>query len=307
MMNLGSVFKPSGPHSAALTGISMILCANFIFSFIDTGSKWLALFGLPALQLAFMRYAGHFAISIAIFGRNGFNTSAIYCNQMPLVIIRAFCLMLATALNFFAIRYLSLSLTSTILFSAPLIVCALSWPLLKEPVGLFRWSAILLGFGGIVIAIQPFDAEFHWAVFLSITGAISFAFYSLLTRKLADQVDANNMQFWSGFIGTFTLLPFAMISWQNPQDLFQWLVLLSLGVSGWSGHQLMTNALKHAPANLLLPFGYSFILYLTIWSYFVFDEIPDFWTIIGAMIVVAAGLIIWLREKHLSEAAKRKR
>lgn len=302
MIHLGSVFKPSDPRSAALTAISMILCANLIFSFIDTGSKWLALFGLPALQLAFMRYAGHFAISMAIFGYRGFNRSAIDSDQLPLVIIRAFCLMFATALNFFAIRYLSLSLTSTILFSAPLIVCALSWPLLKEPVGLFRWSAIILGFGGIVIAIQPFDAQFHWAVFLSITGAISFAFYSLLTRKLADHVDADNMQFWSGFIGTFTLLPFAIFLWQNPQTLFQWLVLLSLGVSGWSGHQLMTQALGQAQANLLMPFGYSFILYLTLWSYFVFDEIPNMWTMIGAAIVILAGLIIWLREKHLARS-----
>lgn len=288
------------PYSGPFAGIMMILCANLFFSFIDTGTKWLALFGLPALQLAFMRYAGHFVISMTIFARSSFEKSAIFGDQLLLVVIRAFCLMFATVLNFFAIRYLSLSLTSTILFSAPLIVCALSWPLLREPVGLFRWSAIMFGFFGIMIAIQPFDSEFHWAVFLSMAGAVSFAFYSILTRKLSDKVSADNMQFWSGFIGTFVLMPAAISTWQNPQTVFQWATMLSLGLSGWAGHQLMTNAMRHAPANLLMPFGYCFILYLTIWSYFVFSEVPDIWNIIGAMIVVIAGLIIWLREKHLS-------
>lgn len=296
---------PANGHnlSGPFAGILMILVANLIFSFIDTGSKWLALFGLSALQLAFMRYFGHFVISMGIYGKGGFDRNSIFSDHLFLVILRSFCLMMATVLNFFAIRYLSLSLTSTILFSAPIIVCALSWPLLREPVGIFRWLAIMLGFVGILIAIRPFDADIHWAVILSLAGAVSFAFYSILTRKLSGKVTADTMQFWSGFVGTFALLPFAIIEWQTPTTLVQWSILLGLGIFGWAGHQLLTNAMVHAPANLLMPFGYSFILYLMVWSFFIFDEIPDVWTVTGAAIVVAAGLIIWFRERRLQRVS----
>ena len=118
----------------------------------------------------------------------------------------------STVLNFFAVTYLPLTLTSTILFSAPIIICFLSWPLLGERVGIYRWSAIMLGF------------------------------------------------------------------------------------FGWSGHQLLTKAHNLAPASMLTPFGYSFILFLTIWSYAVFDHLPDKWTVMGALIIVVSGLVIWFRE-----------
>ena len=162
-----------------------------------------------------------------------------------------------------------------------------------------RWSAIALGFGGIIIAIRPFDESFHSAVFLSLGGAFSFALYSILTRKLSGLVTADTMQFYSGMVGTVALLPFAILEWQNPSSGFQWLVLVSLGIFGWAGHQMLTNAMSFAPANLLMPFGYSFIVYLTCWSYLVFNELPDGWTIVGAAVIIFAGLLIWARERKL--------
>ena len=74
-----------------------------------------------------------------------------------------------------------------------------------------------------------------------------------------------------------------------------------LGGFGWIGHQLLTTAHSYAPASVLTPFGYSFILYLSIWSYFVFDHLPDRWTIVGAAIIILAGLIIWLRERQIAK------
>lgn len=287
-----------------LVGIALMLVAYLLFSFIDTGSKWLGLLGLSALQLSFMRYFGHFAISLGLFGTSGFNIDELRCEKLWLVLLRGGLLTVSTVLNFFAIRYLPLTLTSTILFSAPIMICVLSWPLLREPVGLIRWSAVALGFAGVVIAVRPFDGDLHLAVFLSLGGAFSFALYSILTRKLAGIVAPDTMQFYSGLVGTAALLPFAIIEWQNPSTAFQWTVLFGLGIFGWAGHQFLTNAMSFAPANLLMPFGYAFILYLTIWSYLVFDELPNGWTIIGAAIIIAAGLIIWFRERRLYNERK---
>lgn len=287
-----------------LVGIIMILIANFLFSFVDTSAKWLALLGMSALQIAFMRYVGHFVISMGLFAKDGFDWNVIRCEKQFLVILRGLCIMFATIANFYAISYLSLSLTSTILFSSPIIICALSWPLLREPVGKFRWMAIGIGFIGILVAIRPFDESFHWAVFVSLAGAFAYALYSIITRKLSGIVPANTMQFWSGLVGTAALLPFAILDWQTPVSNFEWSVMLGLGVFAWAGHQFFTKAIAHAPPNLLMPFGYSFILYVTVWSFFVFDEVPDKWTIIGASIIIVAGLLIWFREKKLDTQAE---
>ncbi|WP_029063213.1 DMT family transporter [Labrenzia sp. DG1229] len=280
-------------------GILLILVAYLLFACIDTSSKWLGILGLGALQLAFMRYFGHFVISMGLFAASEFDFRQLRCEKIWLVLVRGALLTASTVFNFAALRYLPLTLTSTILFSAPIMVCVLSWPLLRERVGLVRWSAVALGFAGVAIAVKPFDDEFHIAVFMSLTAAFCFALYSVLTRKLAGVVVPDTMQFYTGLVGTVALAPFAIAEWQNPATGFQWSVLVGLGVLGWVGHQFLTNAMSFAPANLLMPFGYVFILYLTVSSYLVFEQLPDKWTVIGAAIIVLSGLIIFYRERML--------
>ncbi len=296
----GLVIKAN--EDKAMFGIGLMLIAYLTFSFIDSSVKWLALAGLHALQLAFMRYAMHFFISLYIIGRGGFSKERFSADHLLLVIIRGSLIMFSTVLNFIALRYLPLTLTSTILFSAPLIVCALSWPLLGERVGPWRWFAIMIGFIGVVIAIRPFDDSFHPAAILSMCSATSFALYLILTRKLAGKVSTDTLQFYAGAVGFTVLAPFAVYNWKSPETGLDWIILFTLGFWGWSGHQLLTNAHRFAPASTLSPFSYSFILFLTIWSYFLFDHLPDRWTILGGSIIVVAGLIIWGRERQIGKA-----
>ena len=285
----------------AVLGIGLMLIAYLTFSFVDTTVKWLAVVGLSALQLAFMRYFAHFILSIVIIAKDGFTRDRFSSDKMFLVVLRGSMIMFSTIFNFYAVRYLPLTLTSTILFSSPLIVCALSWPLLGERVGPWRWLAIVIGFCGVVIAIRPFNEEFHWAVILSVLSAVSFSMYLLLTRKLAGLVSTDTMQFYSGAVGFVVLAPFAIITWQNPQSAFDWFLLISIGLWAWGGHQVLTNAYRFAPANILSPYSYSFIIYVTVWSYLFFDHLPDRWTILGAGFIVAAGLFIWMRERALAK------
>lgn len=280
-----------------LVAIGFVLVAYFLFSCIDTGAKWLAFAGLPALQLAFMRYAGHFAISLSIAVKGGFRRQPLTMNHLLLTALRGLLLSGSTIFNFIAIRYLPLTLTSTILFLAPIMVCALSWPLLGERVGPYRIAAILAGFLGVLIAVRPFGESLHWAVVFSLGAAITFAFYTILTRKLSGIVSTDTMQFYAGMIGTIGLAPFALLEWQNPTGMFDWAVLFLLGILGYYGHELLTRAHGFAPASSLSPFAYSFLVFLTVWSFLVFDNVPDAWTIAGACIVAAAGLVIWARER----------
>jgi drug/metabolite transporter (DMT)-like permease len=280
-----------------MAGIALTLFAYLTFSCLDTSAKWLVLAGIPALQIGFMRYALHFVVSAAMVARHGGGLSRFGSDRLGLVLVRAVLLMMSTLCNFVAIRYIPLTLTATIMFSAPIIVTALSGPVLGERVGPWRWGAIVVGFVGVVVAIRPFDADFHWAAFLSLTGAASFAGYQLLTRMLAGKVSSDTMQLYSGFVGTFVLMPFAFTVWQSPATPLDWTLLFGVGVLGWFGHDMLTRAYGMASASVLTPFSYSMMLYLGVWSWMIFDQTPTRPTMIGAAIVMSAGLVIWVRER----------
>ena len=269
-----------------------------VVSLVDTGAKWLAVAGIPAFQLAFMRYAGHFVISIGAIARGGLEVDRFKTDHLWQVISRAVLLVSATLLNFYALYFLPLTVASAIMFSSPVIVCFLSVSVLREKVGPWRWGAILLGFVGVLIVVRPFGQAFHPAMLLIIYNATALAFYSIMTRRLSGVVAVETMQFYLGLVGTLILLPFAVWTWVPPETPWAMAVLVGLGVMGWGGHQLLTNAHRFGTANQLMPFTYSFLIYVAIWGYLLFGTLPDRWTIMGAVVIMGAGLIIWKREQR---------
>lgn len=282
----------------ARLGIVMMLAAWFLFALVDTGAKWVVVAGIPAIQAAFFRYAGHFAISIAAIGRGGMDLSRFATPYFWPLVFRSALLISATCLNFYVLRVLPLTVTSAIMFTSPIIVSLLSWPLLGERIGPWRTGAVMVGFAGVLIVIRPFGEAFHWAMLLVLYNASALALYSILTRKLAGIVATETMQFYMGLLGTVVLLPFAIWAWVWPDSTLQWLVLISLGVFGWGGHQLLTGAHRFATSGTLMPYTYSFLIYLTVTSYIVFGHVPDVWTMVGAGVIIGSGLVIWKRENR---------
>ena len=278
-------------------GIVLMLVAWLLFSVVDTGAKWLAVAGISAFQLAFMRYAGHFVISIGVILKGGIALDRFKTDHIWHVVSRAVLLVSATLSNFYALQFLPLTVVSAVMFSSPVIVCFLSIYVLNEEVGAWRWGAILLGFIGVLIVVRPFGSTFHPAMLMIIYNAAALALYSLMTRKLSGIVAVETMQFYMGMIGTFLMLPFAIWTWSQPSTAWGMIVLISLGVLGWAGHQLLTNAHRFGTANQLMPFTYSFLIYAAIWGYLLFGTVPDLETILGALVIMIAGLIIWKREK----------
>ncbi|MBM1689361.1 DMT family transporter [Sulfitobacter geojensis] len=278
-------------------GIVLMLAAWLLFSLVDTGAKWLAVAGIPAFQLAFMRYAGHFVISIGVVAKGGWSVDRFKTDHLWQVVSRAVLLVTATLSNFYALHFLPLTVASAIMFSSPVIVCFLSISVLGEKVGPWRWGAILLGFIGVLIVVRPFGTAFHPAMLLIIYNATALAFYSIMTRKLSGIVAVDTMQFYLGLVGTSIMAPFAIWAWVAPASGWAMTVLLGLGVMGWAGHQFLTNAHRFGSANQLMPFTYSFLIYVAIWGYLLFGTVPDFWTLIGAVVIMGAGLIIWKREQ----------
>lgn len=279
-------------------GIGLVLTAYAWFSFVDASAKWLVIWGYPVIQLAFMRYIAHFIISGTRIMRGGISWECFHTSHPALVVLRGVCILGATVCNFLALKYIPLTLTSTILFSAPIIVCLLSGVLLDEQVGRWRWLAVILGFAGVVIAIRPFNDDFHWATMVSFLGAVCFSLYLILTRRLSGHASADTMQFYAGLVGCLTLLPFALAQWQAPESMLHGLLLVGLGVFAWTGHEFLTRAYGYADASVLTPYTYSFMIYLTLWSIVLFDELPDGWTMLGAVTIVLSGLVIWFRENR---------
>ncbi len=146
--------------------------------------------------------------------------------------------------------------------------------------------------------MRPFGAEFHWAMLLSLHNAVALALYSIITRKLSGVVAAETMQFYMGAIGTAALLPFAIWQWTYPANAFDWTVMVLLGVWGWAGHELLTRAHRFAAANTLMPYAYSFLIFLSISSYLIWGHVPDFYTLLGAAIIIGSGMLIWARERR---------
>ncbi len=283
-----------------LQGIVLVLLGYFFFTVIDSCAKWLTQTGLPPTEVVFVRYAGQLVLVSALFlPTRGLELAR---TRKPwLEILRGLSLLGSTVCNFFAITFLPLTVTGSIAFTMPLILCALSIPLLGEHVGWRRWLAILVGFGGVLVIVHPGSGTFHPAVFLSLTGATFTAFYMLLTRKLAGVDSTTTQQFYAALVATFCVAPFALGGWVWPANLTGWLLFAAIGAAALIGHQVLTTAHRFAPASVLAPFAYFQIIFMTAASWFLFNQPPDVWFVVGVPVVIASGLYIWIRERQLAK------
>ena len=287
-----------------LLGIGLVLFGYFCFSVIDSCAKWLTLSGLPTMEVVLVRYTGQFILVLALFAPREGPVALVTTRRPVLEILRALCLLGSTIANFIAITYIPLTVTASIGFTMPLMLCALSIPILGEKVGWRRWLAIVVGFVGVLIIVQPGTAEFHPAVFISLLCVLFNAFYLLLTRMLAGVDGTLTQQFYASGVSTLFMVPIALAvgGWVWPQGADQWIPFILIGTAALVGHQVITVAHRMAPASVLAPFNYSLIIYLSLSSWLVFNEPPDIWVFIGAPIVVGSGLYIWLREQQLAKS-----
>ena len=297
----GVVVRPR--EDRLLLGISLVIAAALIFAVLDTNAKWLVVNGYPALEVVFVRYLVQLVIMLVwlvpIHRARAFKTA-----NLGFEALRAMALLGTTAFNFFAMKYLPLTITGSLLFAAPIIVSVLSIPLLGEKVGWRRWVAILVGFAGVLVIIQPGGAGFHPAIFLSIAMAVSYALFNILNRKLAGVDSTHTQQLYAALIPSICLLPFAFSDWVWPANILDWSLILSIGLGGLVGHTLLTIAYRYADASILSPFIYPQVIFMALTSWLVFNQPPALTIYIGTPIVIASGFYIWWRERQL--AAERK-
>jgi drug/metabolite transporter (DMT)-like permease len=283
-----------------LFGIGLVLLGYAGFTGIDTSAKYLAAHGIPTFEIVFVRHIVQLLLIVAIFMPSR-GMTLFRSNSLPLNFGRAMGLLGSSVFNFLAVSYLPLTVTGSIMFLQPLLLVALSIPMLGEKVGWRRWLAIVVGFIGILIIVRPGSATFHPAVGLSLLAATSGAFYLLFTRRLATIDTVATQQFYAPLICAVIVAPLALTNWVWPSDPGTWFAFAMIGVFGMVGHQLATAAHRLAPASVLAPFGYSQIITLSLTSWLIFAQPPSIWLYIGGPIVIGSGLYIWLRERELGK------
>lgn len=295
--------KPEMPDLARqrLIGIGLMMIAFLLFSLLDTTAKWLN-HVIPTPQTVWARYTFS-VLFVLILINPGTKPGVLKTKKPVLQFWRSLFLFISTLLNFIAINYLQLSQTISIAFAAPLLVALLSGPLLGEYVSRDRLFAIIIGFIGVLVVARPGFGGIHPVAILSIIGVVCYAMYVVMTRHLAAHDSTETTLVYSGMVGAILLTPVMFWIWQNPPDLFSALMMGALGLYAAIGHFALIRAHRFTPAYILTPFIYTQLIWMTLFGYLVFGDVPDRFTLIGGMIVIGSGLYLLMRERRQQDAA----
>jgi drug/metabolite transporter (DMT)-like permease len=281
-----------------LTGILLMLATVLAFSCLDAMAKYLG-GHLPTLEVVGVRCASAFLLALMV--SNPLTRPGLLKTARPgLQLWRASMLLGSTVFNFMAFRYLQLDEAMAILFSTPFLVAILAGPLLGEWVGWRRWTAILVGFAGVLVVVRPGLGGMQWAALLSFGSAVCYAFYNITTRMLSRTDSSETTLFYANLFGCLVMAPVLPFVWVMPASWLDVVLMVALGVFGAGGHFLLILAHRRAPASVLSPFIYTQIVWASALGYLVFGNVPSHWTIAGAAIVIASGLYLLNRERKVT-------
>tara|TARA_B100002052_G_C15880277_1_gene598902 strand:- start:417 stop:1268 length:852 start_codon:yes stop_codon:yes gene_type:complete len=282
-----------------MKAIILNLSAWIVLPFMDAIAKYLSS-ELSFFQITWSRYffTVFFTLPFMIF----FFKSQIKWTENPnLQFFRGLSLFLANICFFYSISIISMAKALTLAFVAPLITTILSTVVLGEKVGLRRWSAVIIGFLGILVVIRPGFIEFNFATIAAIGTGCFYGIYIIITRKLHSTDSPLLTLLLTGVVGAIISSFFVPIVWINP-SLIQWSWLALMGLFACLGHILLIYSLKYADASKLAPFGYFEIVPNIILGYFLFNDFLDFWSFIGLFIIISSGLYIIRREYKIKNS-----
>lgn len=286
------------PQNQIALGVLLMLGGDFMFSLNDAMGKWLVV-TLSVGQVMFVRSIGAFVVLGPMIARQG--TGALFNVDRPwLQVARATLTAVETALFYASVYYLPLADVFSFYMAGPIYVAALSHWLLGERVGWRRWAAILVGFGGVLIMLEP-SGDFSLASIFAVAGSILFAVTIILGRMLRGTSDTTLVTWQticSLVVGVIIMLIFG--DWRQPTSV-EWSGMLLLGVVSCIAHLMIVRALKLAPAALLAPLHYTLLLWAVVFGWLFFGDLPGPRILIGSAIIVLAGLFIFHRQKVVAE------
>lgn len=278
-------------------GIWLMVATTFVFAVQDGVSRHLA-GQYNVFMVVMIRYWFFAAFVIAISARKPAGVRGTAATRQPVLqIFRGVLLALEICVTVAAFVLLGLIETHAVFAIYPLIIAALSGPILGEYVGWRRWAAIAVGFVGILIILQPGIQVFSPAALIALGAAFLFALYGLLTRYAARKDSAATSFFWTGIAGAGVMTLIGMWFWQ-PMSGPDWIWMAALCVTGVLGHWLLIKCYAVAEASVVQPFAYLQLVFVSVLGVTIFHESVGMNVIIGASIVVFAGLFtLWRARK----------
>jgi drug/metabolite transporter (DMT)-like permease len=274
-------------------GIVLMLTGIAGFAVMDATIKWLTA-DYPVAQIVALR--SWFGLPLlCMFALRGGGPRMLKTSR-PLVHVGRYLLVLGLSFSFFwALSQMKLVDAIAITFAAPIFITALSVPLLKETVGLHRWVAISIGFCGVLIMLRPGIGVFQWAGVVVIGSVVFYALLMITTRAYKTTEQTAALMLYPQLGMSLTGIMFAPFFWVTPSLGDLGLFALA-GMFGSVGVMCLTHAFRLGPAAVISPFEYSALIWATLIGYLVWGELPDGFTLVGAVIVISSGLYIIYRE-----------
>ncbi len=292
---------PTDSHENRMRGISWMLATMFCFISLDSIMKHL-LENYSLVQVTWGRFFFGTVFAAVMCGRN---LMALLKSHAPKKqLLRSILLMTTTGMFNAGIRTTPLATGTTIMFMSPILVTLLSIPLLGEKVGIRCWSGIVLGFTGAIIVVQPWKSGLTGVgvgILFLLIAALLNANYQIVTRMVRNDDPLTSLLFTAtaGAVVTSCLAPWFW-TWPTAQG---WGLLVGSGLFGGLGHFCLIRALRLAPASVVAPFSYSALIWATLFGFVIWNDWPDFWTWVGAAIIIGSGLYIFHRERSRNTTA----
>ncbi len=280
-------------QSTNLRGIMLMIAGGVLLTVSDAMTKWLTA-GYPVGQIMTIRCV-FTLLPIAVFAWHAGGLRSLRLGNVRLQCLRAGCAVASSFLFVTGLAYLPLADAIAFAFSGPLFVTALAHLMLGEIVGWRRWTAVTVGFVGILIMLRPGGDAIQWFALLPLCAALCGAFRDILTRKIRTSdspVAILAFTMLAIALAGLTTLPFG---W-NAVPLQDLLLLATAGVVVGVAQYLMIQAFHDAEASLIVPFKYLTLIWGAGAGYIVWGDIPDFWVVVGSLVVVGSGLYIMYRE-----------
>ena len=280
-------------------GIFLMVITTIVFASQDGLSKYLAT-EYNVYMVVMIRYWFFAAFIMTISSRKPGGVKQVAKTKTPLLqIFRSLVLVAEMCVTVLAFTLLGLAETHAIFASYPLIIAMLSGPILGEHVGWRRWLAICVGFFGILIILNPGNGIFSPYALVPLAGAILFALYGLLTRYAGQYDKSSTSFFWTGTVGCIAMTAIGLNFW-DPVSRADWSIMLILSASGMLGHFLLIKCYEVAEASAVQPFAYLQLIWASLIGVIIFGEKITTNVLLGACIIVGAGLFTLWRERKVS-------
>ena len=293
--------EPGSSPAAVLRGIGYVLLGCMLITFSDAITKWLS-HSYPAGQMLCAR-GSFFLVMVAVVilstrGRRGLQTTNVRAHLLRGVLATGSAFLFVTSL-----KYLPLADTITIAFAAPLILTAMAPYFLAEHVGWRRWTAILVGFAGVIVMMKPGSDTVRWIALLPIGAAVFEAVRDVLTRRMT--LTESSLTMVTLTTAVIVVLAAATSATGWPPMGWGDAGLLAVGGALFGGaHWLLAESLRLAQAVVVAPFRYSPVVWALLLGYILWGDVPDSAMLTGTALVVASGLYIFHRETTLRRRAR---